>query len=121
MPPLPTGEPVWDLQFNEDGQLTSPAQASFLAEVAAAGVTDLFAFSHGWGTSQDSARRLYNAMFPMIRTAAHGLPGIGTVGFAGIYWPSLWFPPTPASYLTPHCVSFTPRFVHTALRRSIAT
>ena len=97
MQPLPTGEPVWDLQFNEDGKLTSPAQGSFLAEVAAAGVTDLFAFSHGWGTSQDSARRLYNTMFPMIRTAAHGLPGIGTVGFAGIYWPSLWFPPTPAT------------------------
>ena len=97
MHPLPTGEPVWDIQFNEDGKLTSPAQGSFLAEVAAAGVTDLFAFSHGWGTSQDSARRLYNTMFPMIRAAAHGLPGIGTVGFAGIYWPSLWFPPTPAT------------------------
>ena len=95
MPPLPTGEPVWDLQFNEDGKLTSPAHGSFLAEVAAAGVTDLFVFSHGWGTSQNSARQLYNTMFPLIRTAAHGLPGIGTVGFAGIYWPSLWFPPTP--------------------------
>jgi hypothetical protein len=97
MPPLPTGEPVWDLQFDEDGKLTSPAQGSFLAEVAAAGVTDLFAFSHGWGTSQDSARQLYNAMFPLIRTAAQGVPGIGTVGFAGIYWPSLWFPPTSAT------------------------
>ena len=97
MPPLPTGEPVWDLQFDEDGKLTSPAQGSFLAEVAAAGVTDLFAFSHGWGTSQNSARQLYNTMFPLIRTAAHGLPGIGKVGFAGIYWPSLWFPPTPAT------------------------
>ena len=59
MPPLPTGEPVWNLQFNENGQLTSPDQGSFLAEVAASGVTDLFAFSHGWGTSQDSASRLY--------------------------------------------------------------
>ena len=97
MPPLPTGEPVWDLQFNEDGTLTSPAQGSFLAEVAAAGVTDLFAFSHGWGTSQNSARQLYNTMFPLIRTAAHGVGGIGKVGFAGIYWPSLWFPPTPAT------------------------
>ena len=65
--------------------------------MAAAGVTDLFVFSHGWGTSQDSARQLYNTMFPLIRTAAHGLAGIGTVGFAGIYWPSLWFPPTPAT------------------------
>lgn len=97
MPPLPTGEPVWDLQFNENGQLTSPAQGDFLAQVAAAGITDLFAFSHGWGTSQDSASKLYGQMFPMIRTAAHGLPGLGKLGFAGIYWPSLWFPPTPAT------------------------
>ena len=41
MQPLPTGEPVWDLQFDEDGKLTSPGQGSFLAEVAAAGVTVL--------------------------------------------------------------------------------
>ncbi len=97
MPPLPTGEPVWNLQFNENGQLTSPDQGSFLAEVAASGVTDLFAFSHGWGTSQNSAGQLYGEMFPMIRTAAHGLPGLGKLGFAGIYWPSLWFPPTQAT------------------------
>src|SRR5690348_1110317 len=94
---LPTGEPVWDLQFDENGQLTSPAQGDVLAEVAATGVTDLFAFSHGWGTSQDAARGLYDQMFPMILDAAHGLAGIGKVGFAGIYWPSLWFPPSPAT------------------------
>jgi hypothetical protein len=94
---LPTGEPVWDLQFDENGQLTSPAQGDVLTEVAAAGVTDLFAFSHGWGTSQDAARGLYDQMFPMICDAAHGLAGLGKVGFAGIYWPSLWFPPTPAT------------------------
>ncbi len=92
-----SGEPVWDLQFDEDGRLTSPASADFLGEVAAAGITDLFAFSHGWGTSQAKALRLYNDMFPMIRAAAHGLAGLGTIGFAGIYWPSLWFPPTPAT------------------------
>jgi hypothetical protein len=97
MPPLPTGEPVWDLQFDENGRLTSPAQGDFLAGVAAAGVTDLFVFSHGWGTAQDAASRLYGQMFPMIRNAAHGLPGLGKLGFAGIYWPSLWFPPTPAT------------------------
>jgi hypothetical protein len=97
MPPLPTGEPVWNLQFNENGQLTSPDQGSFLAEVAASGVTDLFAFSHGWGTSQNSAGQLYGQMFPMIRNAANGLPGLGKLGFAGIYWPSLWFPPTQAT------------------------
>jgi hypothetical protein len=94
---LSTGEPVWDLQFDENGQLTSPVQGDVLAEVAAAGVTDLFAFSHGWGASQDSARSLYDQMFPMIRNAAQGLVGLPKIGFAGIYWPSLWFPPTPAT------------------------
>jgi hypothetical protein len=92
-----TGEPVWDLQFDENGRLTSPARGDFLSEVAAAGITDLFAFSHGWGTSQESALGLYNQMFPMIRNAAHGLAGLGSIGFAGIYWPSLLFPPTPAT------------------------
>jgi len=53
---LPTGEPVWDLQFNENGQLTALAQGDFLNEVAGAGITDLFAFSHGWGTAPGSAR-----------------------------------------------------------------
>jgi hypothetical protein len=94
---LSTGEPVWDLQFDENGQLTSPAPGDVLAEVAAAGVTDLYAFSHGWGASQDSARSLYDQMFPMIRNAARGLAGLQKIGFAGIYWPSLWFPPTPAT------------------------
>ena len=94
---LPTGEPVWDLQFDEKGQLTAPGLGEFADEVTAAGVTDLFAFSHGWGASQDSARGLYDRMFPMIRDAARGAAGIGKVGFAGIYWPSLWFPPTPAT------------------------
>ena len=78
---LPTGEPVWDLQFNENGQLTAPAQGDFLNEVAGAGITDLFAFSHGWGTAPGSARGLYDQMFPMIRNAAHGLAGIGTSWF----------------------------------------
>jgi hypothetical protein len=32
---LTTGEPVWDLQFDENGQLTTPAQGDVLTEVAA--------------------------------------------------------------------------------------
>jgi hypothetical protein len=94
---LPTGEPVWDLSFDEQGRLTAPAQGDFLTEVAAGNVTDLFVFSHGWGTAQDQARRLYDDMFPKLRDAAHGIPELGQLGFAGIYWPSLWFPPTPAT------------------------
>ena len=94
---LQTGEPVWDLQFDENGKLTSPARGASLGESSAAGITDLFAFSHGWDTAPDSALALYNQMFPMIRNAANGLAGIGKIGFAGIYWPSMWFPPTQAT------------------------
>ena len=94
---LTTREPVWDLVFNEKGRLTAPAVDAFLGEVAGEGITDLFMFSHGWGASETSARDLYNAMFPLIRDAAGGVAGIERLGFAGIYWPSLWFPDTPAT------------------------
>ncbi|MGD1225665.1 hypothetical protein AB9Q10_45450 [Streptomyces krungchingensis] len=94
---LATNEPAWDLEFEENGRLTAPAARDFLDQVIAEGVDDLFLFSHGWGTSKDSARTLYNTMFPMIRDAAAGTAGIGRIGFAGIYWPSLWFPPTQAT------------------------
>jgi hypothetical protein len=94
---LPTGEPVWDLVFDEKGRLTAPASEAFLGEVLAEGVADLFVFSHGWGTSEAGARGLYGAMFPLIRDAASGVASVGKVGFAGIYWPSLWFPDTPAT------------------------
>ncbi len=97
MEQLATGEPVWDLQFDENGNLTSPAQGDFLAQVADHDVQDLFMFSHGWDTSAGDAQALYNAMFPLIQTAAQGVPGLGELGFAGIYWPSMWFPPTPAT------------------------
>lgn len=97
MKQLPTGEPVWDLDFDESGRLTAPTETALLDQVAAAGVDDLFVFSHGWNTAENSARGLYDEMFPMIRAAADGASGIGKVGFAGIYWPSLWFPPTPAT------------------------
>ena len=63
---LQTGKPVWDLHFDEKGRLTAPAQRDFIDEVIAEGVADLFMFSHGWGTSEKSARGLYDAMFSMI-------------------------------------------------------
>jgi hypothetical protein len=85
------------MSFDETGRLTAPLTGNFLDEVAAAGVTDLFLFSHGWGTSEKNARALYDAMFPMIRDAATGVAAVGSLGFAGVYWPSLWFPDTPAT------------------------
>lgn len=94
---LATSEPVWNLEFDENGQLTSPADKDFLDQVIVEDVADLFIFSHGWNASKDQARALYDEMFPMIRDAATDKPDIGRIGFAGLYWPSLWFPPTPAT------------------------
>jgi hypothetical protein len=56
--------------------------------------------SHGSVASDDSARDLYDAMFPLIAAAAAGSAAIGRAGFAGVHWPSLWFPLTPATPAT---------------------
>jgi hypothetical protein len=77
MEQLATGEPEWDLQFDENGNLTSPAQGDFLAQVASQGVQDLFMFSHGWGTAPSDAQALYATMFPLIQAAAQGSVGPG--------------------------------------------
>ncbi|WP_406004723.1 hypothetical protein OG440_37890 [Streptomyces sp. NBC_00637] len=92
-----TAAPVWNLAFDEKGRLTAPAEDDFLDQVIAQGVDDLFCFSHGWSTSQEAAGELYDAMFPMIQHAATGAANLGKAGFAGLLWPSLWFPPTPAT------------------------
>lgn len=89
------GRPYWQLSFDASGHLTSPAADQFLSEVAASGVKDLFVMSHGWGASEQSAHSLYAAMFPMIARLAEQVQVIGPVGFAGVMWPSLWFPDPP--------------------------
>ena len=90
------GKPYWELTFDKSGTLTAPAAPQLLAEIATSGVTELFVLSHGWGNSEQSARDLYGAMFPMIATAAKDAAGLGPIGFAGVIWPSLWFPDPPA-------------------------
>jgi hypothetical protein len=97
MKQLPTGEPVWDLKFDEKGGMDPRDRQTVLDEIDADNLADLFIFSHGWGTAEQDARALYDTMFPLIRDAATSAPNLGPVGFAGIYWPSLWFPDTPAT------------------------
>lgn len=94
---LSTGEPEWDLVFAADGGLDPAARQALLDGVTTEKVTDLVLFSHGWNTSEKDARDHSAQLFPMIRDAMVALPGFGAVGFAGIYWPSLWFPDTMAT------------------------
>lgn len=89
------GHPYWELSFDTSGRLTAPDPDGLIAEVTQSGIADLFAMSHGWGNSTEAARGLYEAMFPLVAKAAGRAPGIGPTGFAGIFWPSLWFPDPP--------------------------
>lgn len=94
---LQTGEPRWSLTFDEQGLLTAPSKPTLLDEIDAADVADLFVFSHGWNTSEEDSRKLYDQMFELIRNATSGTIGVGPVGFVGVHWPSLWFPESPAT------------------------
>ena len=90
------GRPYWQLHFDKDGAIASgPGIEDTAAAIEAAGVKDLFVMSHGWGNSETVAANLYKGMFPLIAQAAPGAM-FGGIGFLGIFWPSLWFPDTPA-------------------------
>ncbi|MFI6499020.1 hypothetical protein [Nonomuraea typhae] len=69
-----------DIRFDQDGTLLTGDLQTGHAE-------NLFVFSHGWNSSEDSARRLYSSLFgrmaPMLS---------GEAAFAGVLWPSLLFP-----------------------------
>src|SRR3954466_11122685 len=98
MAQLDTGEPVWDLEFDERGGLVDPGAAeTFLSLSGGPDVTDVFVFSHGWGASRASAEQLYQGMFPLIRAAAAAKPQLGPLAFVRVFWPSLGFPPTDAT------------------------
>jgi hypothetical protein len=89
--------PYWELTFDKGGHLTSPDADQVLIEIVDSDVTELFIFSHGWATPQQSAQALYQAMFPMMANAVSQANVLGPIGFVGILWPSLWFPDPPAA------------------------
>ncbi|OJF15033.1 hypothetical protein [Couchioplanes caeruleus] len=80
----------WELAYDRYGTLTVPTETTFLDDLAAHGITDLFVFAHGWGSGEQRSRGLYRSLFPLIEGMAPG-----TAGFAGIFWPALWFPDPP--------------------------
>jgi hypothetical protein len=89
------GHPYWELSFSKSGDLIAADSGRFAGEVAASGINDLFMMSHGWGTSAEAAHGLYEAIFSLVAEAAQQVPEVGPIGFAGIFWPSLWFPDPP--------------------------
>jgi hypothetical protein len=89
------GRPYWELTFDKDGTLTSPASEDFLDQVQSQGITELFIFCHGWGNSVQGARNLFSSMFSLMEPQAASTTGLGARGYVGVFWPSLWFPDPP--------------------------
>ncbi len=78
----------YELDFDADGTMKS--DGGLPAAVQAPGMRDVFMLSHGWNSSADSARSMYQAMFTLL---AGMIPErIGTSIAVGILWPSLLFP-----------------------------
>ena len=92
---LNTREPLWEITFDEKGSLRAPDRETFFSEVAREGIGDLFIFSHGWGTSEAAARRLYDAMFPLIAQQRFMLCATGPTAALTSAWCNL--PRTPAT------------------------
>ena len=82
------GLDYYELDFNADGTLSS--DGGLPAVVEGGGIRDIFILAHGWNSSVDSARGLYQAMFTLL---AGMIPDrLGTSVAVGIIWPALVFP-----------------------------
>lgn len=84
------GLPYWELRFDAHGDPDGDQRDALLSELPAAGVTDLFVFSHGWNNSPDTARRFYDRFFGLLAedAAARG-DRSARIGLAGVIWPSM--------------------------------
>jgi pimeloyl-ACP methyl ester carboxylesterase len=100
-----SGFPFWKLEFNEDGQPEHAATFdTFISEVRANNLSDLFVFSHGWNNDPPTAMRMYQLFFAEMRKLLDD-PNTpkrraATIGTAGIIWPSIRWPEEEASAST---------------------
>ncbi|MEU3462317.1 serine-threonine protein kinase [Streptomyces sp. NPDC006733] len=92
--------PYWELTFDEDGDVDARQRDQLQAGAAAAGVTDLLVFAHGWNNDQSMATWLYDRFFAPFP----GLlgPGAGArLGYVGVLWPAMRFSDEPIPDFTP--------------------
>jgi hypothetical protein len=92
------GYPFWLLSFDKNAQpIEAGAIDTFVREVAAQQISDLFIFSHGWNNDKTKALSLYERFFGQMRsvmdnaTLAKKNPG-ARIGIAGVVWPSILWP-----------------------------
>ncbi|HWE50656.1 MAG TPA: hypothetical protein VG273_12745 [Bryobacteraceae bacterium] len=85
--------PLYILQFDREGALTSPQTAArLLDELAAGAFTHLYLFSHGWNNSFGDATKLYRRFFLLyleLRSKHDPHDENARPVFVGLHWPSI--------------------------------
>src|SRR5882757_1084569 len=97
MSKIVAGFPFWEAAFDEDGKpQDSTAAAKAVVEIKAAGLTDLFVFSHGWNNDRTTAQKLYDGFFQQIRKLMEDTrfpkKRAASCGIVGVFWPSILWP-----------------------------
>lgn len=96
------GVPFWTLEFDRSGTpVDANAVETFLEDVAARRLTDVFIFSHGWNNDRVDAlslyRRFFEGMTTILDDAQRQKKRSAHVGLAGVIWPSILWPDDAAS------------------------
>jgi hypothetical protein len=86
--------PHWEIQFDKDGNTDAQARAALINQIPKTNLTDLIIMSHGWNSTPDHARALYQQWFGMLSSL---LPRGSTakLGTIGVIWPSMMWPDEP--------------------------
>ncbi|GAA1985287.1 alpha/beta hydrolase [Isoptericola halotolerans] len=81
--------PLFILQFDRHGTLTSPRSLTALVE-AARDATDVVMISHGWNNDWQAATSRYGRFFDHLEQVASSRPGRRPYRpvYAGVFWPS---------------------------------
>jgi hypothetical protein len=83
-----SGQPHWEVSFDERGQANQGEVDALLAELPGRNLTDLFVFSHGWNSDRRQARRLYQLYFQQVPGLLARSGSQARVGTLGVVWPS---------------------------------
>src|SRR5215218_6100938 len=83
-----TGQPHWEVSFDEHGKANRGEVDTLLAELPGRNLTDLFVFSHGWNSDRRQAHRLYQLYFQQVPGLLARSGSQARVGTLGVVWPS---------------------------------
>lgn len=93
--------PYWETTFDAQGDPDPSERDALLGGAAAAGLTDLVVFAHGWNNSRSTATGLYRSFFAPFPGLLAGAPGPVHLGYGGVIWPSMRFTDEPVPDFPP--------------------